>query len=615
MRVRSDLETRIDALFPALTVELGLYVVLVLAAWVTRFLLLGYAPLSAGEAQQALASWNFVTGGEASITGSPLLYTVNAALFALLGASDMVARLVPAVFGTVLVLLPALLRRELGRAGALVGAFLLAFSPSVVFFSRNLDGAIIAVTCGLAASAFAWRYVTERSGRAGNLAAVSAALALIAGREVWTLVLALVVFTAVCLTRLKDVFAAERGDSADGPERIEPGQFLRKDFIRGSVLFGSVFFLVSTAFLFHLNGLGAVFDLFGTWLASLRPSLSFFDPLLLLVVYEPVSLVFGLMGLSGLAFMFRSAERDQLPLVALGTWFIVGIILYSIGSDKTPSRVVALMVPLALIAGWFVGGWITRLTEELGDVPDARAILVAQEGPVLAFTCLLAVFIYFVLAEYATRGTVLAADLLAALFGGGRGSAGAAFNGAVLTALIAVAVAAVAFLAVTTVGWGRARNIAISALLILGTAWTFRQMVLVSFSQTLNSREWLVSRATSPNVRDLVSDLEDVSRWRANDSYTISVLADDNLGPVVRWNLRGFRNVRYEARPAMSQGIQALILPAGAPVNSDKLMSQYYRLQTSQSAAPQQNLLRWLIFRDSGNLDFSDAVLWIQQPD
>ena len=112
-----------------------------------------------------------------------------------------------------------------------------------------------------------------------------------------------------------------------------------------------------------------------------------------------------------------------------------------------------------------------------------------------------------------------------------------------------------------------------------------------------------------------MSDLEDVSRWRANDSYTISVLADDTLGPIVRWNLRSFRNVRYEARPAMSQGIQALILPAGAPVNSDKLMSQYYRLQTSQSAAPQQNLLRWLIFRDSGNLDFSDAVLWIQQPE
>ncbi|HEX2998881.1 MAG TPA: hypothetical protein VHR86_01385, partial [Armatimonadota bacterium] len=358
-----------------------------------------------------------------------------------------------------------------------------------------------------------------------------------------------------------------------------------------------------------------VFDLFGTWLAGLRPGLGLLDPLRLLVIYEPVSLVFGLMGLIELAFVFRSAQRDQLPLVALGIWFIVGLVLYSLGSDKAPSRVVALVVPLALMAGWYVGGWLTRLAGELADVPNARAILVAQEGPVLAFACLLAVFIYFVLAEYATRGTVLAADLLAALFGAGRGGAGAGFNGVVVTALIAVAVAAVAFLAVTTVGWGRARNIAISALLVLGTAWAFRQMVLVSFSQTLNPREWLVARATSPNVRDLVSDLEDVSRWRANDSYTISVLADDTLGPIVRWNLRNFRNVRYEARPAMSQGIQALLLPAGAPVNSDKLMSQYYRLQISQSAAPQQNFLRWLIFRDSGNLDFSDAVLWIPQPE
>jgi hypothetical protein len=297
--------------------------------------------------------------------------------------------------------------------------------------------------------------------------------------------------------------------------------------------------------------------------------------------------------------------------VALGIWVLVAFILYSIGSDKSPERVVALVVPLALLAGWHLGRWFTQLADDLADIPGARAILLTQEGPVVAFACVLAVFIYFVLAEYSTRGTMLAADLLAALFGGARGNVG--FNGIVLTALIAVAVAAVAFLAVTTVGWVRARNIGVTVFLILGTAWTFRQMVLVGFTQTLNAEEWLVARATSPNVRDLVGDLEDVSRWRANDSHTIMLLVDDTLGPLVRWNLRNFPNARFQTRPTMSPGIQALLLPVGAPFNPGSLMSQHYRLEVTRSVAPQQDFLRWLIFRDSGSLDFSDAVLWIPQ--
>ena len=105
-----------------------------------------------------------------------------------------------------------------------------------------------------------------------------------------------------------------------------------------------------------------------------------------------------------------------------------------------------------------------------------------------------------------------------------------------------------------------------------------------------------------------------MSRWRANDSHTIALLVDDTLGPIVRWNLRNFQGVRYQARPGMSPGIQALIVPAGASVNPSNLMSQYYRVETSLSASPRQNFLRWLIFRDSGDLDYSDAVLWIPQP-
>jgi uncharacterized protein (TIGR03663 family) len=52
--------------------------------------------------------------------------------------NDTTARIVPALFGVGIVILPLGLRRELGKAGALITALLLAVSPSFVYFSRFL---------------------------------------------------------------------------------------------------------------------------------------------------------------------------------------------------------------------------------------------------------------------------------------------------------------------------------------------------------------------------------------------------------------------------------------------------------------------------------------------
>ncbi|MCI0477961.1 MAG: glycosyltransferase family 39 protein, partial [Anaerolineales bacterium] len=183
--------------FPHITIEVALYAALALGGLCARLLALGDAPLASEEAHQALASWNFITGKPDAFTGSPLLFTGNAILFWLFGANDTMARLLPAFFGSALILLPALLRRELGRVGALVTSALFVFSPSLVFFSRTLDGALIAVTCASAALAFGWRYGVDRTARDLNLAAIFSALALVSAREVWTIALALALFIIV----------------------------------------------------------------------------------------------------------------------------------------------------------------------------------------------------------------------------------------------------------------------------------------------------------------------------------------------------------------------------------------------------------------------------------
>ncbi len=605
----SQIEESVAIRFPALRIEIVLYVGLALAALFVRLLLLDYPPLSTPEAMQAVASWHWVNGTPDSFTGSPLLFGGNALLFALFGATDFAARVIPAVFGSALVLLPALLRRELGRTGALVASLLLLLSPSLVFFSRQVDGVVIGVTCALAALAWVWRYVADRVSRDLNLAAVAAALALISAREVWTIVLSMTLFVAFLWFRERGT--APAADVADGPIHVDQVEQQRRQWLIAGALFACVFIGVSTALLLHRDGLGAALALFGAWIGGLQPGGSFFDPLRLLVVYEPITLFFGVVALVDIAFAVTSWERDHAPLFALGILIVTAFVLYSIGADKNPARIVVLVIPLSLVAGSYIGSWLEEMREQVEVAPQVSQIILTQEVPIYLFACALAGFLYIILAEFTTRGSVLAADMLAAIT---RQPPSAAMNGIVLTGLVAVAIAVVVFLAVSTVGWARARIIGTAVVLTLLTGWTIRQTTLVNFSTSLNPQEWVISTAASANVRDMVRDLEDISRWRANDSHAMTMIVDASLGPMAEWYLRDFRNAQFVLHPTMQPKIEALVLSPDTPVNAGNLMSQRYILESVRAPAAQPNLLRWLLFRDVGGVTPSQAVVWVPQP-
>jgi predicted membrane-bound mannosyltransferase len=122
-----------------LTMEVALYILIGMMAAGLRFYALGAQPLQENEATQALAGPRFLGFGNWELgidMYSPLLFLGNLFCFALLGASEAMARLVPALSGTLLAILPYFLRRRLGRSGALAASVLLALSPSTLFFSR-----------------------------------------------------------------------------------------------------------------------------------------------------------------------------------------------------------------------------------------------------------------------------------------------------------------------------------------------------------------------------------------------------------------------------------------------------------------------------------------------
>ena len=83
----------------------------------------------------------------------------------LFGASDYTARVSAAIFGSALVLTPLLLRRKLGTIGTLAAMAFLAFSPTLVYYSRFFREDIYLALFSLLMVAAMWRYIEEGRNR------------------------------------------------------------------------------------------------------------------------------------------------------------------------------------------------------------------------------------------------------------------------------------------------------------------------------------------------------------------------------------------------------------------------------------------------------------------
>lgn len=520
MRVDDD-QSQVVA--PALSIDVAIYLAIASVALLVRLLALGVAPLNSLEARQAIAAYNFSQGAEFTFAGSPLLFIISTLFFALFTASDFTARLAPALAGTALVLLPLLFRRDLGRTGAIISTALLAFSPSLILFSRTLDSAVPAVAASLALVGCGSRYLESPNRRDLFMTIFCAALVLLS---------------------LPDLNAG------------------------GSLL----------------------------------------DVARLLVVYDPIVTLFGIAAIIDFILVEHRVNRRLMFVFAI--WAAVAFIL--IAPSVQSSSVVFVVVPLAMLGGASIGGWVERTIEQVREL-GARELL-WHETPILGVSVgLVSCFLIGAVAKLAQGNAILTTDLFARLLGSLRDNP--ALDNAIAISLFLSLFLLTVILALTILGMARARNLGTFFVLGLLLAWTFRQAMMLNFTDNAayNPQEWIVTRAASPNVRDLVSDLESQSRWRANDSHALVVQVDSSLGPIVQWNLRDFRFAQFAARPTLDPGTQAVVSAVGAPAPPGAWIAQRYQLELTRGVEAGSRL-RALIYRDVGLLDSTDAILWVPRP-
>jgi len=120
-----------------------IFIIILLVAIFLRFWALDLKLLHHDEAIHSWFSYELLTKGtwmyDPSYHG-PFLYYVTAGMFSIFGDSDLVARLLPALFGTLLIPLVYCIYRlgYINKKQTLLVAIFIALSPDMVYFSRFL---------------------------------------------------------------------------------------------------------------------------------------------------------------------------------------------------------------------------------------------------------------------------------------------------------------------------------------------------------------------------------------------------------------------------------------------------------------------------------------------
>src|SRR6266496_3743540 len=151
-----------------ITYEQVVYIGLFILALLTHLWGLGDRALHHDETLHAAFSWRlYMNQGflHDPLLHGPFLYHIVALMYFLFGDSDFTARLSVALFGSALVVMPYLIRRELGHGAALIAAVYLLISPAYLYMGRFIRHDMFSVVFELLTIISMVRYASTRQSR------------------------------------------------------------------------------------------------------------------------------------------------------------------------------------------------------------------------------------------------------------------------------------------------------------------------------------------------------------------------------------------------------------------------------------------------------------------
>ena len=557
-----------------LTTENLLYLTAFIIAAGLRFVGLGRETLSDYEASLALQALALSRGGGITISPQPFYVLWTGFVFFLLESSNLLARLLPAIAGSAIVLGPYLYRKVLGRNAALLLAFGLALSPSLIGASRQADGLVI----GLCFTMLSFGFFLDRSPAA---AGIMAGLALLGGPTVWELIFILgVVFL---WGRLIPSNERRQGEPQEG-EVLFQFTSLRELPWRETIpwLLGS-FLLAGTLFFNQLTGISAaassLVTFFRGWFAA--GHIRFAQFVITLVSGE--ALAFGL----GLWALGRGWwHKDRLEIL-LGRWFVVSLIFVLIYPAHRVIDAALVIVPLWCLASCQIERWFHRLPEE--GVPS--------------FVLAAVILALYLFGWINIAGTPTTQEL-----GGEIQLRWLSFAGAVIISLLMSVLVAW--------GWspgvgGYGLRTAVLGVLVIYLA--FNVWSATGMGRQPAANPW----RTSPYLQDsdlLAGTIEEFSSWKAMNRLAIDLTVAGVDSPSLKWLLRNRQAVQYLDSVAGDQKPSLVITPVqSSPLSNASYTGQDFILKQSPawSLMLPREWMEWLFFREAP-YERESIVLWVR---
>ncbi|AKB45408.1 flippase activity-associated protein Agl23 [Methanosarcina vacuolata] len=455
----------------------------------------------------------------------PFLFHSTAVVFHFLGINDTTARLIPVFFGVAAILLLFLLKKELGERGVLWSAFLLSFSPSMVYFSRFFRNDPIIVFCTLATVIGGIRYLENLHSPKRYpyliLTASSLAIAVSSKENAYLIILMFGAYAGI--------YSLYRFYSDWKKEKLSLKKTLILKisaifpFIPEVLLSGTLFIFIVMLFYTSLfrtpeTLFSIVERAFSHWMEMHRIEriggpFYFYIPILL--VYESPILIFGTAGI--VHFLKKKGENASF-FMFLSYWAVASLLLYSYLQEKVPWLVVHIVLPFGILAGAYLGDFFSR-------APGQRQKnLLGTENMNLSGT------------ENITSGTENMN-----LLGTENITSGTDKN--------------------PTFETKRSRaHIFVVGILVLTLIISLAQCISVNFYRSMEPDELMTYSQASPDIRQLMEKIEEFNI--GPETLSISVVDPENLYWPLPWYLRDYEKATYYTEPQAKAKYDAIIVPA-----------------------------------------------------
>lgn len=344
---------------------------IILFALLIRLLDLGERVLHHDESVHASFTLRLLKTGQYRYDPSyhgPFLFHTTAIVFHFLGINDTTARLIPVFFGVAAIPLLFLLKKELGKRGVLWSAFLLSFSPSMVYFSRFFRNDPIIVFCTLATVIGGVRYFENlhSSKRYSYLILVASSLAVaVSSKEnAYLIILMFGAYAGIySLYRFYSNWKKEKLTFKDALilkiSAISP--FIPEVLVSGTLFIFIVMLFYTSLFRTPETLFSVVERAFSHWMEMHRIEriggpFYFYIPILL--VYESPILIFGT---AGIVHFLKKKGKNASFFMFLSYWAVASLLLYSYLQEKVPWLVVHIVLPFGILAGAYLGDLFSRV--------------------------------------------------------------------------------------------------------------------------------------------------------------------------------------------------------------------------------------------------------------